>query len=194
MGLGELLDQVRSYYLDRFREAISEQESAGDIRVIVESPYLDSQGNPSREGALNLPMRGDIFVISESEAAKSLQVDTKNMIGFSPLKFEWEQRLSVQLMPFQWNWCPIKLSPAKGIEELGPVVDWFERWFEDRGDGSDDFCGSVHFLSDPETTDAGVKMDIDLGSAPVEAFEELLDSCVAIGASSVSIGTNPESE
>lgn len=188
MGIGELLDQIRSYYLDRFRDAIEERESGGNCHVIVESPYLDSQGNPSRDGALNLPMRGDIFVVEEDKATTSVQVDTKNMIGFSPVTFQWAQGLQVKMMPFQWNWCPLEISPAKSVEELAPIVEWFERWFEDHFDG-DVFSGAVHFLSDPETSSTDVSLQIDFGSAPVEAFEQLLDSCAAVGVTGVSVGT-----
>ena len=48
--------------------------------------------------------------------------------------------------------------------------------------------GAVHFLSDPEVTNRTIKLEADLGSAPVEAFEELLDACVLAGATNVLIG------
>jgi hypothetical protein len=36
--------------------------------------------------------------------------------------------------------------------------------------------GAVHFASDPELSDGAVTFAADLGTAPVEAFEDLLDA------------------
>lgn len=189
MGLGELLDQIRMYYLERYRDAMAGCISDADCRMVIEAPFLDANGKPVLEGRLNLPLRGDIFFLKQDQATKSIQIDTENMLGFSPLRFQWKQGLSVHLMPFKWNWLPLTASPARGVHELAPIKDWFERWFEEREIRTDEFFGVVHFLSDPEVTDLGLQFYIDLGSAPVEAFETLLDSCVEIGATSVSIGT-----
>ena len=46
----------------------------------------------------------------------------------------------------------------------------------------------MHFLSDPEISDGAVTFSVDLGTAPVEAFEELLDAVEALGATLCEIG------
>ena len=47
----------------------------------------------------------------------------------------------------------------------------------------------VHFLSDPEAlAQDRVRFTVDLGTAPVDAFEELLDAVDALAAGAVRIG------
>ena len=48
----------------------------------------------------------------------------------------------------------------------------------------------MHFLSDPEISDGAVTFSVDLGTAPMEAFEELLDAVEALGATLCEIGTS----
>ena len=189
MRLGNLLDQIRTHYLDRFRDAISECEADPEFQTIIESAFHDAAGHIVREGVLNLPMRGDIFVVSGDEAINSLRIDTENMLRFSPLSFTWERHLAVRLKPFRWNWCPLELSPARSAEELSPVVGWFNRWFEGAEGTGEQFSGVVHFLSDPVVSNDSINLQVDLGSAPAEAFEELLDACLSAGAISVTIGS-----
>jgi hypothetical protein len=46
-----------------------------------------------------------------------------------------------------------------------------------------------HFISDPEQNGTRQRYYIDLGTAPVEAFEELLDACIRGGAMEVIVGS-----
>ena len=52
----------------------------------------------------------------------------------------------------------------------------------------DDLSGVVHFMSDPESQGDCYLVTFDLGSAPVETFETLLDAFISVGAKSVEIG------
>jgi len=52
----------------------------------------------------------------------------------------------------------------------------------------EDLSGVVHFMSDPELQGDRYDISLDLGSAPVETFESLLDALVLVGAKSVEIG------
>src|SRR5262249_36741942 len=54
-----------------------------------------------------------------------------------------------------------------------PLQHWFWRWFkENAGEHNEALVGAVHFLSDPEVSDGTVTFAVDLGTAPVEAFED----------------------
>ena len=146
----------------------------------------------AREGPFRLPMRGDVFVIAEGGAQESLQVDTDTMLGFEPIAFDWNETLSVELRPFQWNWCPVELLPAEGSTDLSPLVEWFNRWFDGQTGAAGTLQDVVHFMSDPELTENAIVTSIDFGSAPIDAFEELLDACSSAGAVGVRIGAAAE--
>jgi len=53
--------------------------------------------------------------------------------------------------------------------------------------GGPELLEAVHFLSDPAVDSNHLSCEIDLGSAPVDAFLGLLDALVETGAGSVSI-------
>ena len=186
--LGELLDGVRAFYLDRFREQIEECEADLAQQVIAEPVLLSEQGEPVREGAFQLAVRVDLVVLRDGECIDQLVVDTPQMLSFDPVDFTWEGSLRVQLGPFQWNMCPLALAPAPSLEQLPALTKWFERWFEESDGAEPPFAHCVHYLSDPEEEEGECRLALDLGSAPTAAFEELLDACRSAGATSVRIG------
>ncbi len=180
MQLGELLDRIRDYYLQRLRAELREAP-----KPIAEPAFRKKDGSLAREGPLELPLRGDLYAHGEMIA-----VDTEKMLAFDALEFHWTEELAVTLEPFKWNELSLELTGLGSCVDWDPLADWFEKWFD--GDdklkpGPDGLCGVVHFLSDPEIQDDSIHFAIDLGSAPVEAFEELLDAVDALGAPRVKI-------
>jgi hypothetical protein len=180
MKLGELLDRIRDYYTQRLRTELREAPTP-----VAEPAFRKKDGSLAREGPLELPLRGDLFAHGEMIA-----VDTEKMLSFDALEFLWTEELTVNLEPFKWNEVTLVLSGLGACVDWDPLVDWFEKWFdaEDRREpGPDGLRGVLHFLSDPEVEGEDVRFSVDLGSAPVEAFEELLDAADALGAPRVRI-------
>ena len=69
MTPGQLLDRVREYYLERFREAVAAIEVDGD-GAIREAALRDENGEVAREGAHALPLRNDVFVVRGDEVVQ----------------------------------------------------------------------------------------------------------------------------
>lgn len=190
MTTGELLDKIREYYLRRFREVVAEQLDAG-ATVATETAYRDESGQPAGEGQFNLPARGDVFVITDGEVTESLQVDTEGMLSFQQLSFAWESAL-VTLAPFQWNWCEVSATGNITSESASALVKWFHRWFVAEQDGTPErLLGAIHYMSDPDIERGRFNIAVDLGSAPIEALEELLDAAVVAGATKITIASGP---
>ena len=188
MGLGELLDQIRKYYLDQLIAAAEEELAKKSTSVILEGVLRSGDGTAVVAGELQLALRKDLAILEKGVVKKLLTIDTKRMLSFEPLAFDWAESLRVSLGPFQWQQMPLRI-PCRERTDWQPLQEWFWRWFrrdEDAPDGQ--LLGVVHFLSDPEILEKAAAFEVDLGSAPVGAFEELLDAVVALGVKQCEIG------
>ena len=187
--LGQLLDQIRDYYVSRFIDAINEYSSADGVTLAHEPAFCDANGDVVTEGELALPSRGDLLVIRDGAVSNSIQIDTDGMLSFEPIAFDWpENNLNVDLHPFQWNRMQLRIFGLKTDADWTPIRGWFIGWFQEHDPADDELLGGVHFVSDPETGDDYLQLSIDLGTAPVESFEELLDAIGQMGAACVHIG------
>ena len=187
--LGQLLDEIRDYYINRFIDAINEQSLADGVTLTHEPAFCDSNGDVVTEGELAVPSRVDLLVISDGAASDSILIDTDGILSFEPIAFDWpENNLSVDLQPFQWNWMQVRIFGLKTNTDWAPIRDWFIGWFQENDPADGELLGGVHWLSDPEYGDDYSQLSIDLGTAPVESFEELLDAIGQIGATRVQIG------
>lgn len=187
--LGQLLDEIRDYYINRFIDAINEQSLADGVTLTHEPAFCDSNGDVVTEGELAVPSRVDLLVISDGAASDSILIDTDGMLSFEPIAFDWpENDLNVDLHPFQWNWMQVRIFGLKTNTDWAPIRDWFIGWFQENDPADGELLGGVHWLSDPEYGEDYSQLSIDLGTAPVESFEELLDAIGEMGATRVQIG------
>lgn len=187
--LGQLLDEIRDYYINRFIDAINEQSLADGVTLTHEPAFCDSNGDVVTEGELAVPSRVDLLVISDGAASDSILIDTDGILSFEPIAFNWpENDLNVDLHPFQWNWMQVRIFGLKTNADWAPIRDWFIGWFQENDPADGELLGGVHWLSDPEYGDDYSQLSIDLGTAPVESFEELLDAIGQMGATRVQIG------
>lgn len=187
--LGQLLDEIRDYYVNRFIDAINEQSLADGVTLTHEPAFCDSNGDVVIEGELAVPSRVDLLVISDGAVSDSILIDTDGMVSFEPIAFDWpENNLNVDLHPFQWNWMQVRIFGLKTNADWAPIRDWFIGWFQENDPADGELLGGVHWLSDPEYGDDYSQLSIDLGTAPVESFEELLDAIGQMGATRVQIG------
>jgi hypothetical protein len=187
--LGQLLDEIRDYYINRFIDAINEQSLADGVTLTHEPAFCDSNGDVVTEGELAVPSRVDLLVISDGAVSDSILIDTDGILSFEPIAFDWpENDLNVDLHPFQWNWMQVRIFGLKTNTDWAPIRDWFIGWFQENDPADGELLGGVHWLSDPEYGDDYSQLSIDLGTAPVESFEELLDAIGQMRATRVQIG------
>lgn len=186
MTVGAILDEIRDLYVSRLVAAVVEAKQDPDTSVIVEPELIDAQGDLVTEGILDLGVRHD-FAIRSATTAEVVRVDSDRIVSFSPFEFQWDT-LTVHLQPFQWDYCEINLTPPLDADGRELVAGWFRRWF-DPADPDAEVLGVTHFLSDPEQNGAYQRYYVDFGTAPVEAFEQLLDACVRGGVTAIVVGT-----
>jgi hypothetical protein len=189
MTVGELLDAIRERYLAQFRQTISEVEKS-DMEAWVECAYRDEDGGLAREEALKLPLRLDIVAFADGEAKNKVRVDSKTMLSFEPIDFEWTG-IPTRLSPFHWDSCDIRVSGVPRGTDWSRVRNWLDEWFDGEDTRQPDehgLFGVIHFLSDPKPDGSKTIFNVDFGSAPVEAFEALLDALRDSGATKIEIG------
>jgi len=95
------------------------------------------------------------------------------------------------MSPFGWDRVALEV---RGIDEgsaAQTLKEWFWHWFDAEYNDeptSEGLFGVVHYLSDPEVTSTGLRVNIDLGSSPSSAFEDLLFRLADANASEVQVG------
>ena len=189
MNVGTLLDEIRAQYLTEFLAALTEAESNPGSTVVAEGELVDAAGELVTEGLLDVGVRTDIVVISPG-GTRSIRVDSTRAISFSPVDFRWATSLSVRLQPFHWDYCELNVFPFLQSAGGHPLAKWFRHWFEPR-ETHGSILGVPHFISAPEQNGTRQRYYVDMGTAPVEAFEELLDACMHGGATEVIVGSAP---
>ena len=190
MTAGQLLDGIRERYLTQFRETISEVHEAG-MEAWAEAAWRKEDGSLAREGALSLPLRLDVIAVADGEPKDRLRVDSKTLLSFAPIDFEWAGGLPIRLAPFAWDACDIRAFGIPKASDWSHVREWFDRWFDGEDTRSADehgLYGVIHFLSDPKREGSATIIQVDFGSAFEEAFEELLDVLRDSGATKIEIG------
>lgn len=187
--LGQLLNQIRDYYVSRFIDAVNEHSGIVGVTVAHETAFCNAKGEVVAAGELSLPARGDLLLVRDGAVSDSVRIDTNGMLSFEPIAFSWaESNLNVDLRPFQWNWMQLRIFGLQPNPDWTPIRDWFIRWFQENDPAEDELLGGVHCLTDPKEGDGCSLVSIDLGTAPVESFEELLDAIGQLGADRVQIG------
>jgi hypothetical protein len=196
MDLVELLDQIRDDYLDQFLTTIEEKQSQKGVRIISEPSLRNEDGTLAVEGAWEFPVRTDIAVMQNDELSDVFNVVKDSLVDFEPVEFDWGKTLHVELGPFAWQNVTITM-PNDPVYDWTALQEWFWKWFQDDDDVDDDdpeaaiLLGAIHSLSDPVVQDDVVEFTLDLGSAPIAAFEELLDAFAAAGVTLCAIGNVP---
>jgi len=91
----------------------------------------------------------------------------------------------VYIAPFAWNEVMLRVA-GLAPEDMGAVLaPWFMHWFDphDANRANEEgLFGVVHFASDPCGEGGMVVVELDLGSAPAQALEDLLERLAAAGA------------
>jgi hypothetical protein len=190
MGLQELLSQIRQFYLDHFREILREKRRLPMARIIAEPALRGPDGKVARQGNLKLPIRTDL-VIRSSTVNDSVSVAKEKPLDFDPVLVEWTPTLKVFLAPFRWEECRVLAGGLGNRTDWHPLNDWYERWFDEfdlKAPLKKDLQEVVHRLADPQVKEGSILLTVDLGTAPIAALEELLDSLANMGANSLQVG------
>lgn len=184
MTFTELLSAVRQPYIEALAQA------AKHTPAHVEPAYRQGDGSLATDGALDLPCRADVIPREGASAGQPIQVDSKTQLQFEPIAFDLGTT-SVAVSPFVWDWAPFEVCGLSEEAAASALRSWFLAWFdlEDENAPSDEgLYGVVHFMSDLAPAADGWKVTLDLGSASVDALEDLLFRMSDAGAARIRVG------
>jgi len=181
--MADLLNGIRAHYVRQLAEAV--QKVPGH----VEPAFRRASGELSLEGALQLPCRADFIPSGGPNSGEPQSVDADSRITFEPLEVQ-HGSCSITLEPFTWDWATVIVQGmTSGV--MSPIVsEWFYRWFDPEDTNLPDaggLLGVVHFASDPIAREGAVETTLDLGSAPVEAFHQILKALAERGATHIRV-------
>ncbi|MEZ4376230.1 MAG: hypothetical protein R3B07_35830 [Polyangiaceae bacterium] len=185
--LPDLLERVRALNVDALASAVKEEPEA-----FVEPAFRCEDGSLAVEGPFDLPLRADLVQREGDHAGDSVMVDPPRMVTFESLSFRIEQ-CHLSLEPFGWDNALVVARPLT-LSAVTPLRDWFLRWFDPEDEAElheDGLYHVVHFLSDPEEADGALQFIVDFGSAPVDAFDALIDTLITQGATHIAVSHSP---
>lgn len=189
----DVIGKVREHYLKHFKDVLREKRRLPQSHITLE-PIIKTGSQlgptPLREGALGLPRRQDL-VISAGGEPQALNVIMRRGVYFEPLNLDWTESTKVHVEPFRWEECRVQIPGMVADEQWAPLLDWFDKWFdefEQKVALTRDFHEVIHAIADPLLDEHSTTVIIDLGSATLEAFEEMLDAFTRVGAAQITIG------
>jgi len=197
MTLGDLLEMIRQDYLDHLTATAGDLEAEG-AEVMFEPAFRDDKGEVALEGVLKLPARVDLLAKRTTDGAENVepvQVAAEGVFKFDGgIDVTWDSGMKVKVYPFGWDMMPVRMEGLNETASFEPLQQWFWRWFAEPEELEGDVQEVVHYLGDPETKDGVTLIMADMGTAPLEAWQDLLDACSACGAKSVTIGEEAQPE
>jgi hypothetical protein len=186
--LVQALTTIRDAYLAFYRRVLAKLREEG-VEFGVEANVMVGRGDNPHGSRFNLPVRVDVLRQSE-QGPQVLAVELDELPEVQSLAIQTEDGREVVVTPFHWNRCDILFEGA--AEPWGPVLQWFERWYdrdEDRVPDGDGLRAVIHALGEPVQTPHGKLVTVDLGSAPVEAAEELFVTLHELGLGQIRVGS-----
>jgi hypothetical protein len=178
-SINELFTVIRMAYAATFADAVA---SAADAHA--EAALRNADGSLALDGALGLPMRADLVPRRGAQAGKLLSVDFAQRMQFSVHAVRMPPAM-LYVAPFAWDDLTVSVAGLLA-EQVGAVLaPWFMDWFDPKDanrQNDEGLFGVVHFASDPREDGGMVVVELDLGSAPPKALEDLLARIAAAGA------------
>lgn len=186
----QTLSAIREAYQDFFQRVLTKLREEG-VDFQVEPSVLVGRGDNPHGSKYNLPLRVDVLRSTE-RGPQVLGIELDEAPEAQSLSIQTDDGREIVVTPFHWNRCDVLFDGPD--EAWGPVLQWFERWYDREDTRAGDaygLHGVIHALAEPVETPHGRLITADFGSAPVEAAEELFVTLHELGLSRIRVGSFP---
>jgi hypothetical protein len=188
--LEELIARIRDVYVNSFAEAVRQQRQRGGS-LLVEACFNDEATSTPTADPFHVPMRQDLVPVKNGNA-EAIMVVRGPVPRFEQVALEYTDGFQVGVGPFTWDECRIVAVGIGAAADLTPVIEWFADWADLGGEREPDAKTGLTFVAhhvDVSTADEELTaFDVDLGTAPAEALEDLIGTLKEMGATHVIIG------
>ena len=180
----QMLDDERENYHSIYLQAICDARGQHDAAV----PEVRIETTQER---LRKPYRHytlDIFC-RRGDKSEPVEVNLASASAFDSVSETW-QGLEVTLHPFVWNGLEFRLDG--NLADDARLLAWMDRWMdvaESKPRNENQLSEIVHNVTQPERTRGGWSFSVDFGSAPLDAFVELIEVLRASGAKKLDLGS-----
>lgn len=193
----ELFEHVRSEYVGRWLLRLGEVERTGTL-VGIEAPMLAEGGGLATVERGGFPFRADLVARDASGVPRGVSCVFPQVVTFAPVRFNHDGSLPLLVSPFFWTAAPLRVLGGDAGELRHRIAAWASRWFGFGGElveaiPEQRLHGVIHRVQylELECADECTVLEVDLGSAHVEALMTLLDVMKRCGAREVRLG-DPE--
>jgi len=176
-----ILEQVRAHYMAGYVDSLRSFKatySPAAAEALFEIP-----GDASYPFRL---YRADL-ASNSTTGLKIEEVNISTHLDFSEVAAEGPNGAQISLHPITWNGVDFQVAPR--LDRPG-LEAWALRWLDvndNRRQDGNGLQGVVHSVSNPDVQVGSAEFSVDFGSAPVEAFEQLLTTLCATGATHVTV-------
>ena len=155
---------VRSHYVTAFNRRFAQMNAVGQG---VHAEIRIEHGGPRRHELYRQTVM-DVIRKDVVGAVSATRIVT------DPIEVSYPE-LPIK-SPVAWHAMTFHCVPLEFPEV--ELVAWGNKWINDEDPPlgpQDGLTGIIHFVSEPEEHDGVVEFEVDFGSAPIEAFEELTE-------------------
>lgn len=170
MELRDALTIVRNEYVDTFKKVLSEYR-AQSLEVTPEVAF-------KLKGVLSIFMSMsivDAVIKTETGEKQICEIQVNPKVLLEDLHFQIAPKINLQWQRFEWNAAEFLIDNYLGKD--AEFTNWCTKWLHLEGQfgaGEDGLSGIIHSVSLPTPVDGKTVIGVDFGSAPVDAFIELL--------------------
>jgi hypothetical protein len=185
MNLGDLLAMIRQDYLDTW-QATADEATANTTTVTIEPLGVQA------------PLLGAVLWHDLQLNGKAVKVQSEGVFAFDDqISFGWgdalpgqAEPLQVVVRPFAWDAMPVALKLPQGKAlNLEPVAQWLEQWSAEPEPDAIDETSPFREVAHSLTQTSPTSLHVDMGSAPLDAWQDLLEALLAAGATQAIFGS-----
>ncbi|MDZ7925097.1 MAG: hypothetical protein U5M23_13835 [Marinagarivorans sp.] len=185
--LQRYITNIRNHYLNIYMDAIktfkaqheqTEVEALGSMNGIEDRPEI-------------FRWRRFDLVTHATQPPRMANFRPDTHVNFEPQSYVWQRKMKVRLEPIAWN--DVSFECTDFNLQKSQLEHWAVRWMDPNNQRPVDNHGMgnrIHAVTFPERKVNRTEFFVDFGSAPIQAFQELLQVLMLAGTKKVRIRTH----
>lgn len=181
------LTNIRNHYLNIYLDAIAHFKTQcpdGDIEALGNIAAVEGQPEIFRWCRFDM-------VNQASQPPQIANFKPETHINFEPESLTWQRKLKVRFEPIAWS--DVEFECVELNVKKSQLEEWAIRWLDPKDQRPVDnhgLGGRIHAITYPKKKVNKQVFYVDFGSAPIQAFQELLQVILLAGAKKVRVRTS----